>query len=44
MIHDTNGYVSLKKVKQISQNIFLGLHGGWVGGGVFYIKIKKTTL
>lgn len=28
MIHDTNGYVGLKKVKQISQNIFLGLHGG----------------
>jgi len=28
MIHDANGYVSLKKMKQISQNVFLGLHGG----------------
>lgn len=28
MIQDTNGYVSLEKVKQISPNIFLGLHGG----------------
>lgn len=28
MIQDANGYVSLKNVKQISQNIFLGLQGG----------------